>query len=326
MVKTIVSLHYLSSSKLKRKPASVQPRQIETQAASRAENSSQLCVSAGAEMKRADSNYSAAPRQVSAAALEITVPSPKPQRAELLPQIFCVIKWVRLESKMVFFFSLFWWGWLTPRSLQQEIRWVTATWWNDCVFPVRGPQGDSERHTSIHCLAIYLFFPTSLCLLHSQLEHAQRKREDVFLQTTPWMKLQRLCGVKLWPSPDWKVLSPGFSLSTVTHRALTWEDRDFLSHGAPFTTKPSADKLWLLSLWAASVTSQTVMLHILTFPHRIWGTWTPSVCAGWVTAPLLSKGVFPSICTFDLCYSTLRFYSDIYRKCSDAIWHVNGGS
>lgn len=251
-------------------------------------------------MKRADSNYSAASRQVLASLLEIIVPSPKPQRAELLPGIFCVIKWVCLESKMVFFFFFYFGGADShPVPLQQEIRWVTATWWNDCIFPVRGPQGDSERHTSIYCFAIWLpffFFLFFVFPAHTQLEHAQRKREKVFLQITPWMKYRDCVVWNRGRLQTGKFCPPGVSLSTVTHRALTSEDRGFFSHGAPFTTKPSADKLWLLSLWTASVTSQTVMLHIFTFPRRNWGTWTPSVCVRCVTAPPLSKGMAPCIC------------------------------
>lgn len=164
-------------------------------------------------MKRADSNYSAASRQVLASLLEIIVPSPKPQRAELLPGIFCVIKWVCLESKMVFFFFFYFGGADShPVPLQQEIRWVTATWWNDCIFPVRGPQGDSERRTSIYCFAIWLpfFFFPFLCVscTHAAGACAEKERESVS-PDHPVDEVQRLCGVKPWPSPDWKVLPPG---------------------------------------------------------------------------------------------------------------------
>lgn len=59
---------------------------------------------------------------------------------------------------------------------------VAATWWNDCIFYVRGLQGDSERHASIYCLSVHLSFP-SLCWLHT-LKHSPRKCATIWACTS----------------------------------------------------------------------------------------------------------------------------------------------
>lgn len=226
-----------------------------------------------------------------------------------------------------FFFFLFWRGWLTPRSLTAGDKVGDCDMMKWLYLSCKRSAG-WLRETYEHLLSRYLttfFFPPFLCVSCTHAAGACAERGKVFLQLTPLMKYRHCVVWNCGRLQTGKFCPPGVSLSTVSHRALTSEDRDFFSHGAPFTTKPSADKLWLLSLWTASVTSQTVMLHILTFPRRIWGTWTPSVCVHCVTAPPLSEGMAPRICIFGLCFLTLRFYSDIYRKCGDAIWHANGG-
>ena len=133
--------------------------------------------------------------------------------------------------------GLFRWGWLTPCSLQQEIRWVfAATWWNDCIFSVRGPQGDSERHTSIfsHCLTTFF----SLCVFstHTAWESvtvwacAAAEKKSVF-PIHPVDVVQ-----KIFSRLD--SLPQGLSVSTVIHRALTSKDRDCSATGSPSLQNP----------------------------------------------------------------------------------------
>lgn len=110
--------------------------------------------------------------------------------------------------------GLFWWVWLTPCSLQREIRWVfTATWWNDCIFSVRGPQGDSERHVHEHlfspCLTTFLWVSCThiththnLCMWLCEHVHI---RGEVYLLNHPVDIAHCVCGVKLWPSSHWRV-------------------------------------------------------------------------------------------------------------------------
>lgn len=157
--------------------------------------------------------------------------------------------------------GLFWWGWLTPCSLQKEIRWVfTATWWNDCIFSVRGPEGDSERYTGVYSLSDYLSFfvfpaqpeKEGVCVcvwagVCVTVEHAHnRERESVSLdhpvEAVP-KKRNKYCVCvcvlcKTVSISRLESLPLGFSLSTVIHRALTSEDRHFFATGCPSLQNP----------------------------------------------------------------------------------------
>lgn len=66
----------------------------------------QLCFSTRTKIKRADANYSPLQLKRMSHLFTIMVKVQPPWRAKLLRWIFCIIKWVSLESKMVFFFFL----------------------------------------------------------------------------------------------------------------------------------------------------------------------------------------------------------------------------
>lgn len=149
--------------------------------------------------------------------------SKTPQTAKLLPWIFCAIKPVRLEGKMVSFVGV-------DLHLFQSAGWVfAATWWNDFIFSV-SPQRDSERHTSIYSNTHTHRQPAENEWLW---EHANNRETQSLSLNHPVEKLcVCVCCVKPLPSPDWKVCRRSPSLSTVIHKALTSEDRDSRAAGA----------------------------------------------------------------------------------------------
>lgn len=98
-----------------------------------------------------------------------------------------------------------WWRRPTPSPLQREIRWVsTATWWNDCIFSVRGARG-RLRETYKHLLSQSVATVVSLWRLHTH-THIYWERvwaaeeEGVYLVNHLWTMQGKKKILSVWGS------------------------------------------------------------------------------------------------------------------------------
>lgn len=197
--------------------------------------------------------------------LTIIVKVQPPQRAELSPWVFCIIKWVCLESKMFFFFfflvglthTLF----PTARDKvgvdSDMIKWLYL-----CCKRSAGWLRETYKHLLSLCLTTFLYFhflhahtqDKKVCDCVSLPQH--RERKCISKSSCGWKKnvWRKKCG-----HLHAEKFAPGrFYVHCHSWRSNFWGQRLFC-HRVPFT---SADKLWLLSLWTVSLKIQSL---------KVWG-------------------------------------------------------